>query len=102
MTRAWPAAVGVSLMLLLAPSPSAAQDDGGEWEGRIEYTKYIGISGHEGHRSERTASSGNGVRVVSSSPHDIDRDSKKKPASAFRLPRVRSLDRSAEASRYIW
>lgn len=72
MKPAWPAAVGVSLMLL-APAPCAAQDDGGPWEGRIEYNKYIGISSHEGHRSERTASSGNGVRVVSSSSHDIDR-----------------------------
>ena len=73
MKPGWPLALGASLTLL-ASSPCVAQDDAGGWEGRIEYTKYIGISGHDGHHSERTASAGNGVRVVSSSSHDIDRD----------------------------
>lgn len=53
MKLAWPVGIGVSLMLL-APSPSAAQDDDGEWEGRIQYTAYIGHTSAETTTRERT------------------------------------------------
>lgn len=71
MKLAWAVGIGVSLMLLV-PSPSVAQDDGGEWEGRIEYTAYIGHTSTETRTRERTLRRAGGP-VISTSRSEQER-----------------------------